>query len=427
MSSFNTSTSHPLIPNSNEFSLKKKYVSIHSEDRNILKWPSSSDFEIELPQDYNNVQGVRLSTWSFPSNYNTFSQDQFNTTLLFQITKAYNPSEPGHNPQSNLLQEAVFAGLYKNYANNYIINIEEGNYTPTQMATELTNKMNEVVYNYLYAYIKQYNLDNPNPSERVDLSTFTEYTGFVVAFNDVNQQLWFGHTSAQFKILTFNDFYNCEIENPLIYMKDNNNICKGSHIYPDFSNWGLPTHLGFIRENVESVVVTDLKMLPRFYYGDPLYQKGAWLLPDPSMPGACVSYLKAPLKINLTGNLYYYMEIDGMNNLDETIPYNSNTFTRHTNTTNGIVNSSFAKIPIALGKTEQLCNDTMDTYMIYQPPAERIRKLKIRLRYHNGAPVIFGSLNYSFTIEFILFDAKMNKKVNMYVPETVKFSGGNRY
>jgi hypothetical protein len=427
MSSFNTFTSHPLIPNSNEYSLKKKFISIHSEDRNVNKWPSSSEFEIELPQDYINIQGVRLSTWSFPANYNTFSQDQFNVSLTFQITQAYNPGDyTAHEAFSDLLQEQIFAGLFNNIENNYIINIEEGHYSPSQMAAELTNKMNEVVYNYLYAYIEQYNLDNP--TETVDLSTFTEYTGFVVAFNDVNQQLWFGHNSAQFKIITFNDYSNpCSDVDPLIYKKDNNNICKTAHSYPDFTNWGLPSCLGFIRENVDSIVAADLKSLPKFYYGDPLYPNGQWLLPDPELPGAVASYLKAPLKINLTVNTYYYMEVDGMNNLDETIPYSPNRFTRHTNESNGIVNSAFAKIPIPLGKSGQECNDTMDTYMIYQPPAERIRKLKIRIRYHNGALVNFGSLNFSFTLELVIFDAQINKKVNMYVPETVKFGGGHRY
>lgn len=36
---FNTNTSHPLIPNSQEYIYYKKYVSVHSEDRNMLKYP----------------------------------------------------------------------------------------------------------------------------------------------------------------------------------------------------------------------------------------------------------------------------------------------------------------------------------------------------------------------------------------------------
>ena len=47
MSRFNTSTSHPIIPNAQQYMLHYKYVSIHSEDRDILKWPNPSEFEIE--------------------------------------------------------------------------------------------------------------------------------------------------------------------------------------------------------------------------------------------------------------------------------------------------------------------------------------------------------------------------------------------
>ena len=67
---FEVNGTHPIIPNSQDYTVYKKYVSIHSEDRDILKYPQSSSFEIELPQDYLNVYTVRMSNWTFPSwNY----------------------------------------------------------------------------------------------------------------------------------------------------------------------------------------------------------------------------------------------------------------------------------------------------------------------------------------------------------------------
>jgi len=71
--SYNVNTTHPIIDNSQEYILVEKYVSIHSEDRNIEKYPDSSDFEIEIPEDIVNVNSIRLIDWTFPSNYNTFS------------------------------------------------------------------------------------------------------------------------------------------------------------------------------------------------------------------------------------------------------------------------------------------------------------------------------------------------------------------
>ena len=85
MSRFNTSSTHPLIPNAQDYMLYKKFISIHSEDRDTIKYPLSTEFEIELPQDYCNVQSVRLSKWTFPANYNTFSLLQNNT--LFTIIR----------------------------------------------------------------------------------------------------------------------------------------------------------------------------------------------------------------------------------------------------------------------------------------------------------------------------------------------------
>ena len=48
---YDVTTNHPLIPSSQEYLHYKKYVSIHSEDRDILKHPNSNQFEIELPED----------------------------------------------------------------------------------------------------------------------------------------------------------------------------------------------------------------------------------------------------------------------------------------------------------------------------------------------------------------------------------------
>ena len=71
--SFNVNETHPLTPNSQNYTYYKKYVSIHSEDRDFIKYPTSSLFEIELPEDYLNVSAVRLVDWTFPANYSTFS------------------------------------------------------------------------------------------------------------------------------------------------------------------------------------------------------------------------------------------------------------------------------------------------------------------------------------------------------------------
>ena len=76
---FTASQNHPLIENENTYLYIKKYVSIHSEDRNTERYPDRSNFEIEMPQDYTNVSAVRLSSWSFPTNLDVFTVLKANT------------------------------------------------------------------------------------------------------------------------------------------------------------------------------------------------------------------------------------------------------------------------------------------------------------------------------------------------------------
>ena len=78
---FNVNQTHPLIPNSQNYTYYKKYISIHSEDRDMIKYPNASAFEIELPEDLLNVATLRLYDWSFPCNYDTFSDLFLNTTM----------------------------------------------------------------------------------------------------------------------------------------------------------------------------------------------------------------------------------------------------------------------------------------------------------------------------------------------------------
>jgi hypothetical protein len=82
---YNVNINHPLIPNSQEYMYYKKFVSIHSEDRDILAYPNSTDFEIELPEDMLNVASIRLIQWTFPANYSTFSVANNNVNMSFKI------------------------------------------------------------------------------------------------------------------------------------------------------------------------------------------------------------------------------------------------------------------------------------------------------------------------------------------------------
>ena len=83
MNSYSTNNNYPIINNANEYMLYKKTVSIHSEDRDIIKYPNPSYFELELPQDYLNVSTVSLGNHLFPICYDIFSILNSNIYISF--------------------------------------------------------------------------------------------------------------------------------------------------------------------------------------------------------------------------------------------------------------------------------------------------------------------------------------------------------
>jgi len=408
---FNTQTNHPLIPNSQEYIYYKKYVSIHSEDRNILKFPNSSEFEIELPEDIINVMTLRLTQWTFPSNYNTFSTLNGNITMSFKINKPYNPNENG---VSDLLAQKIFEFLLLNQYNNYNIFIEQGFYNPQQMVIELTNKFNYIVTLLISKYFNEKINDTTlTPAEQdeyrdalLQLNLSGGYSNFVIVYNNVSQKIWFGNVSDGF-ILT-NETQITRSTNI-----DNFN-CVNNSVSPDFSDWGLPGNLGLERCNTESVNSINLSdfteaaiyngsIVPRFYYGDVFPgDDGFWLVPKTILPGSNVEWVEAIYKINLMGPAFMYMEIEGQNCIDETQPYNISEFTIKTNQTNGVVDAAFAKLAVPTTPISQWFDRDSLPYKFYYPPAERIRKLKFKIRYHNGKLVNFGVFNYTFVIEFTI-------------------------
>ena len=402
MSRFNVDTNHPLIPNSQEYMYERQFVSINSEDRDVIKYPNSSEFIIELPQDYCNVQGIKLSMWSFPSNLDVFSVRQNNVTMTFRINNPYNPGE-FMNPDP--LLNIIFVALYAHINTDFTITIESGIYTNEQLATELTRRFNDVVTTYISSYI-----DANDPSLSAQFNA-TGYDQFVILFNAVGLKLWFGNKSSGFILTNDSSIY------------DNTHTCLNSKTLPSYVNWGLPAYLGFTRIPAVSQP-SENNVYPRFFYGDAILpgDGGYWLIPDPQYLGASVYYLEAPFKTNINGPLFFFMEIAGLNHIDETIPYSQNEFTSQTNETNGVVKSAFAKILISNLLQRSTWINEINTTKLYNPPAERIRKLKIKIRYHNGELVDFSNNTYSFSLEFIIFKPQNKKTTKMYVPECTSYS-----
>lgn len=401
---YNVNTSHPLIPSSQEYIFYKKYVSVHSEDRDVVKYPNSAEFEIELPEDYLNVLSLRLVQWTFPANYNTFSVSNSNISLFFKLKNLYNPAEFGVADDYNY---RIFEALF-NSSPNYGFSIEEGFYNPNQMAIELTNKFNYVVTQKITEYFENQHITDPSGGWDITLTDFLEkggYNRFIIVYNNVSLKLWFGNKADGFEILN-------EISQKTNLLSDN--ICLSARQrLPDYSTYGLPGYLGLPRCNQTSTSSVDLMdivnltkingvLAPRFYYGDVTPgDNGFWLLPLDSS-GCQVHWIEAFYKLNIMGEPYLYMELAEHNCLDETKPYNFSKFSIETNQTNGAVNSAFAKMAVPSTPLSQWFDRDSAPYKMYYPPAERIRRLRVKIRYHDGQIATFGVFNYTFMLEFTL-------------------------
>lgn len=410
---YNVNTNHPLIPSSQEYMFYKKYVSIHSEDRDQLKYPNSSEFEIELPEDYTNVASIKLIQWTFPANYTPFSAFNSNITMTFKITNPYNPIINGF---VSPYYQAIFEALWTLRETNYLFEIEDGFYNPQQMATELTKKFNYAVTQKLRIYFQEKGMiDILN-----EFNTLGGYSRFIIVYNYVNMKMWFGNNADEFTLTN---------ETAVVAAQRTSNYCVNElKRLPDFSNYGLPGYLGLPRCDVDSSnTVTQNDManfeiyngiyVPRFYYGDVIPgDNGYWLLPNPDFTGSVVNWVVPSYKINLMGDAFIYMELVGQNCIDETQPFNVSQFTMHTNQTNGVVNSAFAKIPVPTTPLSQWFDRDAVPYKYYYPPAERMRRLKMRFRYHNGQLVNFGPFNFSLTLEF-----------NMQFPQMLRSSNSINY
>lgn len=388
MSRFNVENNHAIMPvnyDTSQYENVDYYCSIHSEDRNVLKYPNSGSFEIEFPRDYHNVSTLTISDMAMPIISDLFNVNNNNVYLAFTINKPYYPFN-ADGSYTNSLQYVIYQALVAHIEVGFTIQIENGTYSVDQMITELTRKMNEAVSYYLEEYIAEY---QPTLS-----SSFTSYEEFVIVYNYINAYLWFGNRSSGFIIQNTSTIFREKEE-------ASRDGCINRYKQREFVNWGLPSNLGFTREDSESIESTNAGKDVRFYYGDVTYgDNGYWLTPNSDLPGASCFYIQPPYKLNIFGDPYVYLYVDGWNTIDVTYPFFPNEYTSTSNATNGAVESAYGKIslgttPVALTFVGGFFNPR-----VYNPPLNRVRTVKMSFRYHNGLPLDFGNMFFSMTFRF---------------------------
>lgn len=367
-------TNRNIIRRQQDFVLDRKLVSIHSEDRDIRKWPTSSQFEIDLPQPIENVQSLRLVQCNFPVNYYTFSQSNQNTKMSFRVL----PKDP---------QDPYYTILHFAYMNKVIfqIEIQEGTYSAEELARELEHKMNEAMETYISELEPE----------------LEEYSRFRVYHHSVEHKFWFANEKDEFSLLfDHREEYNIRCSTPIWF---------------NYINWGLGSYLGFDRTTYTSSPLVNKKgsniPLKFTHQKEELMEVGE----DP------IQVLKAIFSPNLIGDQVFYMELDKFNSYDEIKPYSHSTNNSLGNDYNGVVDSAFAKIPILsepYGKQSDSRSLFLQNISHYDPCIKKITKLKFRFRYHDGRLVDFRNNQFSFTIEFNQLHNEMSRKYNLRIPAT---------
>lgn len=335
--SYNVNNPTPLINREQNYVLERKLVSIHSEDRDITKYPFPNHFAITLPQPLLNVQSLRLVQTTFPISFYVFSNEYQNTKFRF---------------------------TYNNVP--YCVQIQEGSYIACQLATELTNIMNNAVGSVI----------------------------FTVFYDVVGIRFWFGCTGS----IGFTLDFDCKIEYPEA-------ICNTSTIWFQYAKWGLPYYLGYLKKQY----VAEAGNIPLINY---LPASSSSSGPDD------VTYMVTPEKnvINIDGERDIYMEVDKYNSYDEIYPYTESDRSSYSNNDNtGRINSAFVKIPVTLTGQDSR-NMMLINFVQYEPPIERISKLCFKLRYHDGRLVDFRGLEFNFTIEFNMLRNEILRSKNVRVP-----------
>ena len=302
---------------------------------------------------------------------------------------------PLHNVQSMRLIQSSFPTqmyLFSEYNQNtkftittlgikYTITIRDGNYTKETIVAEI-----------------MYLLNNAGISGAI----------FNVFFNNPQSRLCIG-CNLQFTI---------NADEAILY-----NNCPDHIVFKNYTNWGLPYNLGFDKNAYISAVLTSDFTLYDLTYNS-IYDVSN---------GQIDYYVKAPFQLNLVGDTCIYMEVDKYNSYDELYPYgksnpdknnnpggNNSTFTQANNAYLGKTESAFAKIPIDRkneyiydSRTLNLCN-----IVHYDPPLERVTRMRFKFRYHDGRLVDFTNMPFDFTIEFNMLRNEFSKNLCVRIPST---------
>jgi hypothetical protein len=181
-----------------------RMVTIHTEDRDLLKYPFENAFEVVLPTVLKNVLSVELVDIALPTFFYNVSDYLQNTKLWFSVPDYF--AEP--------VEIAVPSGCY----------------TPVDLCAALAMQLNAATTKRLYAL-------------GVYVSPLTAYSLFSTSYNAIKRKFAFHNTQDGF-VLWF--------DKESVYEQSQHHV--NVNCWKMLRNWGLGYTLGFYKRAYEAVI-----------------------------------------------------------------------------------------------------------------------------------------------------------------------------
>jgi hypothetical protein len=338
--------------------LNQRNLIIHSNDRNERIWPNANHFEVTIPNPYKNVQSIRLGNIILPKfTESTFSNNNRNLKLTVIL--------------NNIDPTILTTTLVK-------IEIQEGDYTPIELANELQNHLN--------------------------MKFFWDFNGgnnkFIVTYNPIKKKLLFVLTSPNSSAIP--KFYiHCEINEP--YSETDSNRQLRVDVFNKVTNWGLGSFLGFKKQKYSSEMATG----PILAYHEStkttlIEANDQYIEPD------------FELRTDHTENEVYCIELDKINQFDEVTPdkimdivFTNNEVDQHTS-------SFFSEVVQLIGKGPANSGTGVSHF---NPPLDSLNKLKFKIRHHDYSLVDFKNRDFTIILQIITLEPDPFKVGRLRKPE----------
>ena len=252
------------------------------------------------------------------------------------------------------------------------------------------------------------------------------YGYFKLFYDQIQKRTIFGNSISVFEVvLDFTKYYSVDALNVgnIRHSSANTSSCTSTCnsskvIHTNYVNWGLPVYMGFSGKErmIEYAAKTPI---PTFYYYNKITNPDLYnpFRHETTSGFSHLSiYLLTPCnQLNLEGDVYYYMELDGLNMIDELLPYKNDAYAVTNGTTTGIVNSVFAKRTILTDRSDR-CNIGQGEEKTFTPALRRMNKVSVRIRYHDGREPNFGSTPFDFTLKIVCQKNQLGRSSNPGFP-----------